>query len=745
MLLLPKGLSKGEKEIGNAMCSVDASVGVSPTSHPQLTSLLETLSDTLIFLDPSATIYYASTRAAAMLGTSKQKLQGGTLWQGAPHLVGTALYQAVTTAIHTQESLAITYRCPITQNWLRVRLLPTHGGVLLFFQKGKEPVRLSDALPQSEQRYRSLLESFTDGIVILTPEGLIIDINQHPLVVAQVSREEVIGRPMVDFPTWKSAPVAQKQLRAAIARASGGETVHFEVRLYPQAEHYRDLALVIIPHHADNQRIEYLTCVGLEVTERKQAEEEWRVLLDVLPHFVWVMRPDGSPSYQNRRWRDYTTVAVEDDQGIDGWSHWIHPDDRQRVLETWQAAVQSGNPYEVQHRLLEGETGTYRWYLTRGVPRKDQQGVIWQWVRTCTNVDELKEVETALYQSRERMRTLMDSNIIGIFISRDDEIIEANNTFLRMTGYSQEDLRQGNMDWFRMTHPDSFTRTQQAQQELTQHQTLLPYEKEYVCKDGSRLPVLVCAVAFPFDPSQNICFVLDNSARKELELRKENFLSMASHELKTPLTAIKMRLQLARVRLLKQGLGEAATMLSRAEEPVHLLDRLIGELLDVSKLQAGKLDYLYEPVDMEALVYEIAETTQLMSTTHTIVVHGSAPGTVIGDKGRLEQVFINLISNAIAYSPDANTVDIDLHATSEAVTVSVRDYGIGIPQGQREKIFERFYRAFDLSQRAVPGLGMGLTIAQEIVTQHGGTITVQSEEGKGSTFQVTLPLERPTS
>jgi signal transduction histidine kinase len=131
---------------------------------------------------------------------------------------------------------------------------------------------------------------------------------------------------------------------------------------------------------------------------------------------------------------------------------------------------------------------------------------------------------------------------------------------------------------------------------------------------------------------------------------------------------------------------------------------------------------------------------QQMSTTHAVVVHGAAPPTLIGDKGRLEQVFINLISNAMKYSPGATTVEIDLSASTETVTVSVRDHGIGIPQEQREKIFERFYRAPDLSQGVVPGLGMGLYIVAEIVRHHGGTIQVESERGKGSTFHVAFPL-----
>jgi signal transduction histidine kinase len=133
---------------------------------------------------------------------------------------------------------------------------------------------------------------------------------------------------------------------------------------------------------------------------------------------------------------------------------------------------------------------------------------------------------------------------------------------------------------------------------------------------------------------------------------------------------------------------------------------------------------------------------QQMSTTHTIVVRGATAHVLVGDKGRLEQVFINLLSNAMKYSPDANTVEIEASASTEIATIRVCDHGIGIQQEQREKIFERFYRVGDLSQRAVPGLGMGLYIVAEIVKQHGGTITVESEGGNGSTFQVTLPLKR---
>jgi signal transduction histidine kinase len=163
----------------------------------------------------------------------------------------------------------------------------------------------------------------------------------------------------------------------------------------------------------------------------------------------------------------------------------------------------------------------------------------------------------------------------------------------------------------------------------------------------------------------------------------------------------------------------------------------------VSKIKAGRLEYVQEPVGLEALLGEVAETMQQMNTAHAVVVRGAAPRTLIGDKGRLEQVFINLISNAMKYSPGATTVEIDLSASTETVTVSVRDHGIGIPQEQREKIFDRFYQVPDLRQRAVPGLGMGLYIVAEIVRHHGGTVRIESDIGHGSTFHVTLPLKSP--
>ena len=127
------------------------------------------------------------------------------------------------------------------------------------------------------------------------------------------------------------------------------------------------------------------------------------------------------------------------------------------------------------------------------------------------------------------------------------------------------------------------------------------------------------------------------------------------------------------------------------------------------------------------------------SRTHTITLQGSSHKHIIGDSERLSQVFVNLLSNAIKYSPRADRVDVQIASTSETVTISVRDYGIGIDPKHQDKLFERFYRVSSSQDKTFPGLGIGLYIVHEIIQRHGGTITVESDEGKGATFSVSLP------
>ncbi|WP_407431293.1 PAS domain S-box protein [Arcticibacter sp.] len=234
---------------------------------------------------------------------------------------------------------------------------------------------------------------------------------------------------------------------------------------------------------------------------------------------------------------------------------------------------------------------------------------------------------------------------------------------------------------------------------------------------------------------------LDNAKLYEevraLNAKKDEFIGLASHELKTPLTSMKGFLQI----LERKPSGERnKVFIKKALKQLNKISNLVSDLLDVSKIQSGKLYLDFETFDFQTLLYEVIELIQFTSDTHEIEVDSdSMVLPVQADKQRVEQVIINLISNAIKYSPDASKVIVRVRKTDLEVRVGIKDFGFGIESEQMANIFSRFYRVESIASH-ISGLGIGLFITKEIVERHKGRIWVESEHGKGSEFFFTLPL-----
>jgi len=231
-------------------------------------------------------------------------------------------------------------------------------------------------------------------------------------------------------------------------------------------------------------------------------------------------------------------------------------------------------------------------------------------------------------------------------------------------------------------------------------------------------------------------------ALRESEARKDEFISMASHELKTPLTSLKGFTNLLQRRLTKQGDKQALHFLARMEEQLDKLSKLVSDLLDVTKMQTGKLEFREERFFLNELVRGTLENLQGTMETHHLQLEEVTDVQVLGDKDRLGQVLINLLTNAIKYSPEADTVIVRVSADEHNAIVSVQDFGIGIAETHQEKIFERFYQVNDGTEKTFPGLGIGLYISSQIVRGHHGRLWVESAKGAGATFYVSLPLAR---
>ncbi len=237
-----------------------------------------------------------------------------------------------------------------------------------------------------------------------------------------------------------------------------------------------------------------------------------------------------------------------------------------------------------------------------------------------------------------------------------------------------------------------------------------------------------------------ITIIHDITERIQAEHRKDEFISMTSHELKTPVTSLKGFTQVLQRRLTKQGDEQGLQYLSRMNVQLDKLIKLISDLLDISRMQTGHLTFQMEVFNLDSMVRETVENVQIATTTHRFVIKGSTNACIVGDKDRLGQVFINLFNNAVKYSPKADKVIVRLSRDKEHAIVSVQDFGIGVDPLYHQKIFERFYQVTDPEERTYPGLGIGLHISKQIAEYHHGQIKVQSRKGEGSIFTVILPL-----
>ncbi len=232
----------------------------------------------------------------------------------------------------------------------------------------------------------------------------------------------------------------------------------------------------------------------------------------------------------------------------------------------------------------------------------------------------------------------------------------------------------------------------------------------------------------------------ENQRLQEISRQKDDFISMASHELKTPVTSIKAFAQLLEHDYSISGNSEAAQMLARMNKQIVKLTSLIGDLLDVPKMEGGKLQYHLDYFDFNEMVGDIVREMQMVTKFHYIKVQLVKVPKVYGDRDRVGQVLTNLLSNAIKYSPNTKDIEVSSWRNLDNVCVSVKDHGIGISKHKQAKIFDRFFRENGLTENTYPGLGLGLYIASEILKRHEGSISVTSKKGFGSTFYFTMPI-----
>ncbi|XWK88557.1 MAG: ATP-binding protein [Phormidium sp.] len=391
---------------------------------------------------------------------------------------------------------------------------------------------------------------------------------------------------------------------------------------------------------------------------------------------------------------------------------------------------------------------------------------------------ERQRTEVALRQSEALFRGVFESNIMGIvFWDNAGKILDANETFCRMTGYSRKELVGEEFYYDNITMPEYQELDNWKLESLQKTGYCAPFTKEYICKNGKCLPVLLACTYLPGSRDRGVAFVLDISEQKQLEKEREKllleaqtareeaeianrtkdkFLAIVSHELRSPLTTILGWANLLRTRKLDEQIIKNA--LETIERNAKIQNKIIDDLLDVSRMIRGNLHISFNPVNVANMIEITVNNVRLSAEDKNINLEAKIADRnvkILGDANRLLQIMTNLLTNAIKFTPNDGKVEVELSVVTKQeeqssnisenryVQIKVTDTGKGISADFLPHVFESFRQenSSSSSKYSNDGVGLGLAIVYHLVELHNGMVTAASPgEGKGATFTVTLPV-----
>lgn len=542
---------------------------------------------------------------------------------------------------------------------------------------------------------------------------------------------------------------------AMFATALQGETSEADLRIVRPSGEVRYIEARCSPREFNDQG-EVVEVFGtvLDVTDRKRVEAALRRSEANLARAQKIAKL-GHWEYdlasQTCTWSDelYAIHQLDPSQpppNGEALDQLIHPDDLWIDRQYLKAPLLAGQSCQADLRIVR-QSGEIRHVEARGEPIFDARGQVTHWVGTLFDITDRKRIEEKLRRSEDEMAAILKAMPdMLIRVAKDGRrLLILPGT---LTSYQPIDQLQGQL--VQNTLPDDLAR--QRMQYV--HQAIETEERQIYEYDIPINGVIRTEEAriVAINDNEALLIVRDITERHLVEQVKDEFISMVSHELRTPLTSIQVALSLLDDRLVEPNSDDGQHMIHVATAGVDRLVRLVNDILDLERLESGKLRIQKQPCQTQDLIETAIQAMQDLANRSQVTITASGmSGSLQADSDRIVQVLTNLLSNAIRFSSAGGRVWVDarhLDATSISPSLqlpmpgclfSVRDQGRGIPAEKLESIFERFQQADASDSREKSGTGLGLTICQKIIQQHGGHIWVESTLGQGSTFYFAVP------
>jgi PAS domain S-box-containing protein len=393
--------------------------------------------------------------------------------------------------------------------------------------------------------------------------------------------------------------------------------------------------------------------------------------------------------------------------------------------------------YNLTYRILRFGDQEVRWITTHGTVNFENGRAV-RFVGTVLDINEMKLAE----EKSAKLAAIIESSDDAIISKTLESVITSwNASAERMFGYTAEEMIGESI--YKLIPSDRHQEEPEILARLSSGDRMEHFETKRLTKYGHLIDVSI-TVSPVKDKAGRIIglskIARDITEKKMDETRKNDFIGMVSHELKTPLTSLNALLQVANLKLINSPDTFLASAMEKSNVQVKRMTTMINGFLNVSRLESGKILIEKHSFDMEELISEVIDEISITVSSHEITFKPCQPVIVNADHDKISSVISNLVSNAVKYSPKGKKVEVTCELTQETVVVSIKDQGMGIKAHDIAKIFDRYYRVESAHTQHISGFGIGLYLSAEIVRQHHGEIWLESESGVGSVFHFSLPV-----